>query len=82
MATVHVESTKEEQRSVVRLFCGQEDSLQRIFTKKRFLFLVRSVCSVMRFTTGMRVSQERSNIADDVRSIVEVAETRVERGVY
>jgi hypothetical protein len=34
------------------VFCGQKDSMQRIFTEKCFLFVVRSVCRVKRFATG------------------------------
>jgi hypothetical protein len=34
------------------IFCEQKDSMQRIFIKKCFLFTVRSVCCVKRFTTG------------------------------
>jgi hypothetical protein len=37
-------------------FCGQKDSMQRIFIKKCFLFTVGSVCRVKRFTTGWRNS--------------------------
>jgi hypothetical protein len=44
--------TTEEQRSVVRFFCGQKDSMQRIFIKIYFLFTVGSVCRLRRFTTG------------------------------
>jgi hypothetical protein len=33
-------------------FCGQEDSMQRIFIKKCFLFTVGSVCSVKQFSHG------------------------------
>jgi hypothetical protein len=33
-------------------FCGQKDSMQRIFIKKCFLFTVGSVCRVKRFITG------------------------------
>jgi hypothetical protein len=33
-------------------FYGQKDSTQRIFIKKCFLFAIRSVCHVKRFTTG------------------------------
>jgi hypothetical protein len=43
--------TTEEQRSVMR-FCGQKDSMQRIFIKKYFLFTVGSVYRVKRFPTG------------------------------
>jgi hypothetical protein len=36
------------------LLCGQNDSMQRIFRKKRFLFMVGSVCHVQRFTAVLR----------------------------
>jgi hypothetical protein len=49
--------TIEEQRSVLRFFCGQKDSMQRIFIRKCFLFTVGSVCRVKRFTPGSN-SQE------------------------
>jgi hypothetical protein len=55
MVTVFERYTTEKQRSVVR-FCGQKDSMQRIFIKKCFLFTVGSVCRVKRFTTGSRNS--------------------------
>jgi hypothetical protein len=42
----------EEQRSVVRLFCGQNDSMQMTFIKKCFLFKMESVCHVKRFGLG------------------------------
>jgi hypothetical protein len=56
MATVPEDCTTEEQRSVVRIFCGQKDSMQRMFIKKFFLFTVGSVCRVKRFTDGSRNS--------------------------
>jgi hypothetical protein len=56
MATTFDKYTTEEQRSFLRLFCGQKDSLQRIFIQKCFLFTVGSVCRVMRFITGSRNS--------------------------
>jgi hypothetical protein len=52
MATVLEMYTTEEQRSVVRSFCGQNDSMRRIFIKTCFLFKVGSVSGVKRFTTG------------------------------
>jgi hypothetical protein len=55
MATVLEDYTTKKKRSVVR-FCRQKDSMQRIFTKKCFLFTVGSVCHVQRFTTGSRNS--------------------------
>jgi hypothetical protein len=53
MATMLEECIAEKQSSVV-LFCGQSDSMQRIFIKKCFLFTVGSVCPIMRFTAGSR----------------------------
>jgi hypothetical protein len=49
-ATVLEECTIEEQRC----FCGQNDSMQRIFIKKYFLFTVGTVYRVKRFATGSR----------------------------
>jgi hypothetical protein len=46
MATVFEECTTEEQLSVVVPFCGQKNSMQRIFIKKCFLFAVGSLCRV------------------------------------
>jgi hypothetical protein len=40
MATVLGECNTEEQRSIVRFFCGQKDLMQRILIKKYFLFTV------------------------------------------
>jgi hypothetical protein len=37
-------------------FCGQNDSVQRIFIKKCFIFTFESVCPVKRFITGSRNS--------------------------
>jgi hypothetical protein len=52
--------------------------MQIIFMKKFFLFTVRSVCRVKRFTTGSRkFSQGRSKVADYARTGAEVAETTV-----
>jgi hypothetical protein len=51
MATVLEDCTIEEQHSVVR-FCGQKDSVQMIFIKKCFLFMVGSVCHIKRFSAG------------------------------
>jgi hypothetical protein len=45
MATVLEECITEKQRSVVN-FCGQKNSMQWIFIKKRFLFTVKSICRV------------------------------------
>jgi hypothetical protein len=43
-------------RVLLCVFCVQNDSLQRILTKKCFQFTVGSVYRVMRFTTGSRPS--------------------------
>jgi hypothetical protein len=48
-ATVLEEFTSEEQRSLVRI-CGQKDSLQTIFIKTFFFFMVESVCHTKWFT--------------------------------
>jgi hypothetical protein len=39
-------------RVLLCVFYGQEDSTQRIFIKKCFLFIVESVCRVKRFSLG------------------------------
>jgi hypothetical protein len=51
MATVLQVFTTVKQIYVVR-FCGQKDSMQKIFTKKYFLLIVGSVCRVKRFILG------------------------------
>jgi hypothetical protein len=60
MTTMLEECTIEEERSVVR-FCGQKDSMRRIFIKKSFVVMVGSVYRVKRFTTRSR------NYLKDVR---------------
>jgi hypothetical protein len=55
MVTVLEECTAGEQHSVVCLFCGQKDSMQR-FIKKCLLFMVGSVSCVKWFTAGSRNS--------------------------
>jgi hypothetical protein len=54
MATVLEAYTTEEQRSFVPFFYGQNDSMQRIFIKKYFLFTVGSICRVKPYTNGSR----------------------------
>jgi hypothetical protein len=49
MATVFEGCTTGERSFVVR-FCGQKDSVQRIFIKKYFLFTVGSICRVKQFS--------------------------------
>jgi hypothetical protein len=53
MATELEEYTTEEQRSFVR-FCGQKDTMQRIFIRKCFLFMAGSFYCVKRFTTRLQ----------------------------
>jgi hypothetical protein len=53
MATVLEASTIEEQSSDVR-FCGQKDSMQRIFVNKCFLSTLGGVCRLKRPTTGSK----------------------------
>jgi hypothetical protein len=50
--TVLEEYTTEELRSVVHFSVGKDDSMQRIFVMKFFLFMVGSVCRIKRFRTG------------------------------
>jgi hypothetical protein len=67
MATVLEECIAEEQGSVVRFnFCGQKDSMQRIFINKYFLFTVGNVCSLKRFHLGDK------HFADDEEDETEV----------
>jgi hypothetical protein len=53
MATVLEVCITEEQSSVVR-FGGEKESMQIVFKKKCFLFMVGSVCRLKRFTTESR----------------------------
>jgi hypothetical protein len=48
-------------------FCGQKDSMQRIFVKKYFLFTVRSVCRVKRFSLGGKCFAD-DEVETEVRS--------------
>jgi hypothetical protein len=76
MATVLEEYTTVEQPSLVPFFFGgQNNSMQRIFIKKCFLFTVGSVYH----NWVEKFSQGRSKIADDARPGAEVAETAVKR---
>jgi hypothetical protein len=51
MATALEECNTKKQSSVVH-FCGQRDSVQRLFIKKCFPFTAESVFRVNRLTTG------------------------------
>jgi hypothetical protein len=57
------------------VFCRQRDSMQRIFIKRYFLFMVGSVCRVKRFTTGSRNSlkdiRKSQMMPDQVRKCLE-----------
>jgi hypothetical protein len=51
------------------VFCGQKDSMERLFIKKCFLFMLGSVSRVKQFTTGLRRnSQGRLRVAGDAQS--------------
>jgi hypothetical protein len=62
MATVLEECTIKEQRSVM-LFCGQKESMQRIFIKECFLCLL---CKAVHMWVN-RFSDGRSKVADIAR---------------
>jgi hypothetical protein len=66
MATVLEGYITEDQRSVLR-FRGQKDSVQRIFIKICFLFMVGSVCRIKRFTTGGKRFAEDGEVETEVR---------------
>jgi hypothetical protein len=53
MATV-LEAVLPKSSVLLCVFCGQTDSMQRIFINKCFLLTVVSVCRVKGFTTGSR----------------------------
>jgi hypothetical protein len=67
MATVFQECTAEERRSVVRFLWGQEDSMQRIFIEKCFLFMLGSVGRVKRFHLGGKCFADDEEIDTEVR---------------
>jgi hypothetical protein len=67
MATVLEEYTTEEHSYIVRFFCGQKDSMQKIFIKKGFLFTVGSVCSVKRFSLGGKHFADDEEVDTEVR---------------
>jgi hypothetical protein len=65
MATVLEECTTEEQHCIV-LFCGEKYLMQRIFSKKCFLFMMGSFCRVKLLKTGSINSlRDVSKVADD-----------------
>jgi hypothetical protein len=71
MATVLEEYTSITQELTVVLFCGQKDSMQRIFIKKYLLLTVGRFCRVKRFHLGGKC------FADSEEDETEVAETTV-----
>jgi hypothetical protein len=64
--TLLEECITEENRSVVR-FCGQKDSMQRIFIKKYFLFMMGNVCRVKRLSLGGKRLADDEEVETDVR---------------
>jgi hypothetical protein len=66
MATMFEEYTTEEQHSVVRIY-GQNDSLQRIFIKKCFLFTVGSIYRVKQFSLGGTRFADDEEVETEVR---------------
>jgi hypothetical protein len=61
------------------LFCGENNSMLRIFIKKCFLFTVGSVCPVKWFTTGSRKVTHVSLMKKRLSGDAQVAETTVKR---
>jgi hypothetical protein len=57
-----------EQCSVVRFFCRQKGSMQRSFIKKCFLFMLRSVCHVKRFSLGGKCFIHDEEVEIEVRN--------------
>jgi hypothetical protein len=66
MVTVFEEFTTEEQRCCA-FFCREKDSMQRIFTKKCFLFTVGIVCRVKRFYLGGKRFADDEEVETEVR---------------
>jgi hypothetical protein len=68
MAAVLDGCTTGEQRSVARFFfCGQKDSMQRIFLKKYFLFTVGSICRVKWFSLGGKPFADDKDVETEVQ---------------
>jgi hypothetical protein len=66
MATMLEECSAEEQRSVV-WFCGQNNSMQRLFMKKCSPFTVGSVCCLNWFSLGGRYFADGKEVEMEVR---------------
>jgi hypothetical protein len=48
-------------------FCGQKDSIKRIFINKCFLITAVSVCGVKRFISGSKNSLKDADVETEVR---------------
>jgi hypothetical protein len=79
MATVLEECTAEEQRSVVRVLCGQKDSMQRICIKIFPIYGGKCLSRKAVHNWVEKFSQGRSEVAGDARPGAEVAGTTVKR---
>jgi hypothetical protein len=67
MATVLEECTTQKQPSVVRFFVGKNDSIQKIFIKKYFVFMIGTVCRVKRFSLGVKRFADEEEVEMEVR---------------
>jgi hypothetical protein len=69
MATALEDYTNEEQRSVVLFFCGQNDSMQRIFIHKEIFSFYGEKCFSRKAVHVLveKFCQGRSKVADDAR---------------
>jgi hypothetical protein len=83
MAIVLEGRTTEDQHSVVR-FCGQKDSMQRIFINKYYLFTAGSVCLVSPLTTtsknchlGCKCVADDEKVKAEVRNFKKIIMLRV-----
>jgi hypothetical protein len=67
MATVLEECITEEQSSVVRFSCWQNDPMQKIFIKKYFMFRVGNFYRVKRFSLGVKRFADDEEVEKEVR---------------
>jgi hypothetical protein len=67
MATVLEKNITEEQRSVVRFLWAKKSSMQRIFKKKYFLFLLGSVCRITLFQLDGKCFADEKEVETEVR---------------
>jgi hypothetical protein len=63
-------------------FCGQKDSMQRIFTKKCFLFTVGSAYCVKQFTSGSRNMAIVSLMTEEVETQVQKCLSQQSKDFY